>query len=123
MAAAALRGYRVRRARAGTTSDGQGRGITAVVSRGLGRAVVTVHGLPNLPQGRVYQLWFTGTQPNATVRPAGLLGRDPVTGSTDPVIATGVTARSTGFAVTEEPAGGSQRPTTTPLTQLAIKEA
>jgi anti-sigma-K factor RskA len=110
-------------ATATSASDGAGKGITAVVSHRLGRAVVTVHGLPNLPHGHVYQLWLTGTQPGAAARSVGLLGSDPATGTADPLIATGVDARSSAFAVTVEPAGGSRRPTTTPLSQLPLKNA
>jgi anti-sigma-K factor RskA len=110
-------------ATATASSDNSGKGITAVVSRRLGRAVVTVHGLPEVSQGHVYQLWLTGTQPGDTVRSVGLLGRAPGSGSTAPLIATGVSAKSTAFAVTVEPAGGSARPTTTPLTQLTLNGA
>lgn len=108
-------------ATATSTSDGEGKGITAVVSRRLGRALVTVYGLPNLPQGRVYQLWLTGTRSDSAARSVGLLAGDPATGTVDPLIATGVNAGSSALAVTVEPAGGSQRPTTTPLTQLPLK--
>jgi anti-sigma-K factor RskA len=109
-------------ATATSSSDGGGKGITAVVSRTLGRAVVTVHGLPNLARGRVYQLWLTGTQPGSVVRSVGLLAGAPATGTAEPLVATGVNAQFSAFAVTVEPAGGSQRPTTTPLAQLPLRE-
>uniref|UniRef100_UPI000FCA96B3 anti-sigma factor n=1 Tax=Actinacidiphila soli TaxID=2487275 RepID=UPI000FCA96B3 len=89
-------------------SDSQGRGITAVVSNSLHRAVVTTHGLPSAPAGRVYQLWLMGGDP-ASVRSVGL---PPSNGS--PLVATALNDRSTAFAVTVEPDGGSQRLPRTP---------
>jgi anti-sigma-K factor RskA len=101
-------------AAARTGSDAQGRGITAVVSTSLHRAVVTTHGLPAAPAGKVYQLWLMG-ESSSSVRSAGLL---PDGGG--PVVATALNARSTAFAVTLEPDGGSKSPTTTPVAQLAL---
>ena len=101
-------------AAARTGSDAQGRGITAVVSTSLHRAVVTTHGLPAAPAGKVYQLWLMG-ESSSSVRSAGLL---PDGGG--PVVATALNDRSTAFAVTLEPDGGSKSPTTTPVAQLAL---
>lgn len=101
-------------AAARTGSDAQGRGITAVVSTSLHRAVVTTHGLPAAPDGKVYQLWLMG-ESSSSVRSAGLL---PDGGG--PVVATALNDRSTAFAVTLEPDGGSKSPTTTPVAQLAL---
>jgi anti-sigma-K factor RskA len=95
-------------------SDSQGRGITAVVSNSLHRAVVTTHGLPSAPAGRVYQLWLMGGG-SASVRSVGLLPSDG-----GPLVATALNDRSTAFAVTVEPDGGSQRPTTNPVAQLPL---
>jgi anti-sigma-K factor RskA len=101
-------------ARSGT--DGQGRGITAVVSNSLHRAVVSAHGLPTAPSGRVYQLWLMGgSGSSASVRSVGLL---PSNGG--PVVATALNDRSTAFAITVEPDGGSARPTTDPVAQLPL---
>jgi anti-sigma-K factor RskA len=110
-------------ATATSSSDRAGKGITAVVSRTMGRAVITVHGLPSLSRGRVYQLWLTGTRPGSAVRSVGILAGGPAAGTAEPLIATGVDARSAAFAVTVEPAGGSPRPTTMPLAQLPLKKS
>ena len=101
-------------AAARTDTDAQGRGITAVVSTSLHRAVVTTHGLPAAPAGKVYQLWLMG-ESSTSVRSAGLLPDGD-----GPVVATALNARSTAFAVTLEPDGGSKSPTTTPVAQLAL---
>jgi hypothetical protein len=55
---------------------------------------------------------------DSTARSEGLLGRDPATGNTELLIAGGLSARSTAFAFTVEPADGSQQPTTTLLAHL-----
>jgi anti-sigma-K factor RskA len=89
------------------TAGGTG---TVVYSRSRGQLVFTSSGLPELPGGRVYELWLMG--PDGP-RPAGLLTRDR-DGMTAPLF-----ARALGgdqhIGLTVEPAGGSERPTTTPI--------
>jgi anti-sigma-K factor RskA len=100
------------------------KGITAIVSPGLRRAVVTAHGLGDLPQGRVYQLWLmdpaAGKGQERTVRSVGLLSLDSSTGTSGPLVATALTDGSSVLAVTVEPDGGSAQPTTEPVTQLPL---
>ncbi|WP_327367962.1 anti-sigma factor [Streptomyces sp. NBC_01217] len=89
-----------------------GGGIGVVASATQGRAVVTVTGLGTPPTGKVHQLWLM--TPDTPPRSLGLLHGDT------PLIATGLKTTTTSLAVTTEPAGGSQQPTTTPIAQLAL---
>ncbi|MFD7643975.1 anti-sigma factor domain-containing protein [Kitasatospora sp. NPDC059795] len=88
--------------------SGGGTGTT-VWSPALGRAGFWASGLPALPDGRVYQLWFDDA---GTMRPAGLLPSDSAMVLAGPVNA------ASGVGVTEEPAGGSPHPTGSPLLVL-----
>jgi anti-sigma-K factor RskA len=88
---------------------GQGRGA---VVRGSDGAIVMAVSLPQLQAGRVYQLWFIQGQgapiPSETFR-VDAQGRALVTLSAPQA------ASADTFAVTEEPDGGSQAPTTRPV--------
>ena len=77
-------------------------------------AVVTT-GLPALPPGQVYQLWLIGKPKTVS---AGLLPAAK-NGQTPAVLATGVVKGDT-LGLTVEPAGGSARPTTTPILALPL---
>lgn len=90
---------------------------TVVVSRERDRAVFVAAGLPELPEGRVYQLWFAdeGGDGGAEMRPAGLL-----TGDGGAVLMDGRVADAAGMGVTVEPAGGSERPTTEPIAAMDL---
>jgi anti-sigma-K factor RskA len=69
-------------------------------------------GLPDPGEGRDYQLWVVGHE--GDVRPAGVLqGQD---GSVEHLVQD---VRGVGVAVTVEPDGGSQQPTTDPIVVLA----
>lgn len=89
------------------TAGGTG---TIVLSRAQGRMLFTSAGLPRLPGAQVYELWLMG--PDGS-RPAGLLAPGD-NGLTTPVLATprGDDER---VGLTVEPAGGSDRPTTSPV--------
>lgn len=76
--------------------------------------IVTTHGLPAPPPGKVYQLWFIG--PPAT-RSAGLLPQSQV-GRAGPVLSPGL-ARGDTIGITVEPAGGTRQPTTKPILLVA----
>ncbi|MGW3241379.1 anti-sigma factor [Streptomyces sp. NPDC001070] len=107
-------------ARPAYASDDHGRGVAAVVSRELRRAVVTVQGLPRLEEGRVYQLWLVSERP-AAYRSVGVLGADPAAGGAPgPLVAGGLDERSFAFTVTIEPSGGSVLPTSDPVAQLPL---
>ncbi|MFD8074689.1 anti-sigma factor domain-containing protein [Streptomyces sp. NPDC059718] len=107
-------------ARPAYASDDHGRGVTAVVSRDLRRAVVTVHGLPRLEGRNVYQLWLVSERPTS-FRSLGVLGADPAAdGTPGPIVTDGLNERSYAFTVTVEPTGGSVVPTSDPMVQLPL---
>jgi anti-sigma-K factor RskA len=73
-----------------------------------GKATITVSGLGAAPRGKTYEAWVipTGRSP----RPVGLFS-----GSTSGMSLRGTVPRHAVVAVTLEPAGGSDQPTTTPI--------
>ena len=97
------------------TASGGGR-ATLVYSLHRHALIFSSHGLPTLPPGEVYQLWLIGPP---QVRSAGLLPAGPA-GQAGPVLATGV-VRGDAFGVTVEPAGGTSKPTTTPILVLKLR--
>ncbi|MFI0735309.1 anti-sigma factor domain-containing protein [Streptomyces sp. NPDC021225] len=109
-------------ARGVSARDAQGRGINAVTSRRLGAAVVTVSGLAAPPDGRAYQLWMIDAGPSGasgTPRSAGLLDGN---GEGTSLVTGGFGAHTERLAVTLEPDGGSTRPSTNPVVQLALRD-
>jgi hypothetical protein len=96
-----------------TTADGGY--ATVVVSRAEQEAVFTTAGLPRLPGSKVYELWLMGPP---AIRRAGLLPA-PSAGHTAPVLASGLVAGDK-IGVTVEPAGGTSRPTTTPILVMSL---
>ncbi|WP_329347659.1 anti-sigma factor [Streptomyces sp. NBC_01261] len=82
---------------------------TVVVSHSRDRAVFVVSGMAHAPAGKVYQLWF---DESGTMRPAGLMNPDR---ADQAVLLRGAVDGASGMGITVEPAGGSKRPTTTPL--------
>lgn len=100
-------------ARATAGRDAQGQGITAIASASEGRAVVTLSGYGELPSDRVRQLWLM--RPDVQPRSLGLFKGDT------PLVATGLDKSATSLAVTVEPDGGSEQPTSAPVVQLALE--
>ncbi|MFH8977499.1 anti-sigma factor domain-containing protein [Streptomyces sp. NPDC017890] len=100
-------------ARATSVEDGRGRAVGVVASVSEGRAVVTLSGYGEPSGDRVRQLWLM--RPGAGPRPLGLSGAGM------PLIVSGLNRSATSLAVTVEPAGGSARPTRTPIVQLALE--
>ena len=88
---------------------------TVVVAPNLHRLIFTSNGLPALADARVYQLWVLG--PGGTATSAGLL-RMSGNGQTAPVLAVGL-LRGDKVGVTVEPAGGTTKPTTTPIVVIS----
>ena len=86
--------------------------VTVVVSAEQREAVVTTSGMPSLPASRVYQVWVMDS---AGARSVGLLAR---TTRVSELLASGVRAGDR-IGITVEPAGGSRRPTTTPVAVLS----
>jgi hypothetical protein len=79
-------------------------------------ALVVARDLPDLPAGKIYQLWVVGAD---APRPAGTLaGGHGGTGGTDRVVTTSAT--DTGVALTVEPTGGSLQPTTPMLVSVPL---
>lgn len=85
---------------------------TVVLSKTLDRALFVANGLPSLPENKVYELWtisgtpvpagtFTSTDAAAVFLPDAALTADAV-------------------ALTVEPEGGSDQPTTTPILALPL---
>lgn len=100
-------------ARATAERDARGRGIGVVASASERRAVVTLSGLGTPAGGRVHQLWLM--RPNEKPRSLGLFDGDT------PLVADGLSPSATSLAVTVEPRGGSEQPTTSPVVQLALE--
>jgi anti-sigma-K factor RskA len=96
-------------AKATTTTLANGATATVVVSRILDQAVFLTPGLPSLPSGKVYQLWYNDAD---TMRPAGFA--TPNT-KDQAILLTGQINAAQGMGITVEPAGGSPHPTTTPV--------
>jgi anti-sigma-K factor RskA len=95
----------------GTTVGGT---VTAVISPGDREAVITTAGMPAPSGDRVYQLWVIST---GGARSAGLMPSGS-TGPTPPVLAAGVQPGDK-LGITVEPAGGTARPTTTPVVLIS----
>jgi anti-sigma factor RsiW len=93
-------------ARIETTRTSTGGSITVVASAALREAVVTGTGTP--PAGRVYQVWVMSS---SGARSAGLMA-GPST-----VLASAVVPGDR-IGITIEPAGGTSKPTTTPVAVL-----
>ncbi|MFA1538687.1 anti-sigma factor [Actinomadura monticuli] len=98
-------------ARSATGRAAGGGTVTIVASASRGRVVVASSGLRTLPSSQAYQLWLIDAD---GPRSAGLLPGD----RGRPVVA-GAWRPSDKLGVTVEPAGGSARPTTTPLVLLS----
>ncbi|MEU7228350.1 anti-sigma factor [Streptomyces chrestomyceticus] len=100
-----------------------GRSLSAVESVTMNQAVVNAAGLPPPPDGYAYQLWRM-RDGLATARPAAMLPYDRGSRTAGPAVVRdlrhGGTGRADRLAVTLEPAGGSVRPTTSVLIQLAL---
>jgi len=95
-------------ARAVAASSGGGIG-TVVVSRQRGTIVFLARGLPDVPNTRTYQLWMLGPE---GPRPAGVL---PLSNGEIAPHLTQAPGDTEAVALTVEPAGGSEKPTTDPV--------
>lgn len=86
---------------------------TLVWSGALGRSALVANDLPQLPQGKTYELWYMRDGqaiPAGTMEPEGA-------GSTWRVLAGDMAAGDT-VGVTVEPRGGSDKPTSPPLVAI-----
>jgi anti-sigma-K factor RskA len=89
---------------------------TVVVASSLRELVFTSKGMPGLPSSKTYQLWVITANGHATS--AGLLSR-AADGTTAPVLAERL-VRGDIVGVTVEPAGGTTKPTTTPIVLIPV---
>ncbi len=94
--------------------------MTVVRSREVDAAVVSLRDLPPLAEGRSYQMWrISKGADGQTVTSAGVLEPDEVSRARATMLLPDV-AGVDAVAVTEEPAGGSPKPTGEPLVQLTL---
>jgi anti-sigma-K factor RskA len=89
---------------------------TVIVAPSERQLIVTTAGLRPLPASKVYEAWLIN--PRAT-RPAGLLPA-PRGGRTQPLLASGLSPGDE-FGLTVEPAGGTTKPTTTPIVVIPLR--
>jgi anti-sigma-K factor RskA len=104
-------------ARLETSSTTVGGTVTAVISARDRAAVITTADMPAPTDAKVYQLWVISA---AGARSAGLLTGSSA-GVTSPVLAADVRPGDR-LGITVEPAGGTTRPTTTPIVLLAAND-
>jgi anti-sigma-K factor RskA len=91
---------------AGTSAGGN---VTVVTSAALREAVVSTSGMASLPSSRVYQVWVMSP---SGARSAGLMHGSSLLAS--PV------RPGDRIGITVEPAGGTSKPTTTPIAVLPV---
>jgi len=97
--------FRAQDAHTATVSTDHGK-LTVATSPGMGRMAVETAGLRRLPKNEVYQLW---TMHGTTATSVGVL-HDLGAGAAMSMPSSGTTV-----AITVEPEGGSERPTTSPI--------
>ena len=91
------------------TARAAGGSVTVVTSIRLHEAVVSTSGMASLPAGRVYQVWVMSP---SGARSAGLIQGGSLLAS---AVRTGDQ-----IGITVEPAGGTARPTTTPVAVVPV---
>jgi anti-sigma factor RsiW len=92
-----------------TARTSAGGNVTVVTSAALREAVVSTSGMASLPSGRVYQVWVMSP---SGARSAGLVhGTSLLASAVRPGDQIGITV---------EPAGGTTRPTTTPVAVVPV---
>lgn len=96
-------------ARIETTGTRAGGSVTVIASAALREAVVTATGMVSPPTGRVYQVWVMSP---SGARSAGLMA------GSSTLLASAVVPGDR-IGITVEPAGGTSKPTTTPVAVLS----
>ena len=91
------------------TARAAGGNVTVVTSAALHEAVVSTSGMASLPSSRVYQVWVMG--------PSGARSAGLIQGSS--LLASAVRPGDR-IGITVEPAGGTTRPTTTPVAVVPV---
>ena len=90
--------------------------MTVIVSPSERELIVTTAGLRPLPASKIYEAWLINPR---RIRPAGLLPA-PHGGKTQPLLATGLMPGDE-LGLTVEPAGGTAKPTTTPILAIPLR--
>ena len=106
---AAVRVFEAQDAHTQTVTTAEGGRLTVAVSASRKEMAVDTRGLPELDENHVYQLWSVHGD---TMVSAAIL-TDPEVGA-----AMGMPDEQTTVAVTIEPAGGSEQPTTDPIVEV-----
>ncbi|MCP3819718.1 anti-sigma factor [Streptomyces sp. A3M-1-3] len=88
--------------------------VSVALSRSQDAAAFIASGMPQLPAGKVYELWFSD---DGTFRPAGLLSG---AAGQQLRLLDGPVGEATGVGVTVEPEGGSPQPTSPPLGWISL---
>jgi anti-sigma-K factor RskA len=88
--------------------------LTLVRSASLQRAVMIGDHVPAAGSGKTYQMWYQ--QPGQPMVSAGLMPD-----ADEPTVLSGDAATAVAAAVSVEPAGGSQKPTTDPVALFPLK--
>ena len=96
-----------------TVETSNGGRVTVATSPSLNRMAVDTDDLPDLEGGQVYQLWAIA---DGTFASAGLLE------NADSGAAMAMPADGTQVAITIEPAGGSEKPSTPPIISVTPSE-
>jgi anti-sigma-K factor RskA len=102
-------------ARAVTGTGATGGAATVVVSRSRGEGLFLASGLPPTPADHDYQVWLIGP---SGARSAGLVATQAA-GCDGALVVRGL-ADTERVGVTVEPAGGSPKPTTTPVVLMTL---
>lgn len=110
---AAVQVFEADDARTATVETANGGKLTVGVSPSRNEMAVDTRGLPDLEGGEVYQIWAVHGEEMVS---AGVL-TDPDDGA-----AMGMPDEETQVALTVEPAGGSEQPTTAPIVQVDPRE-
>ncbi|MCS5714746.1 anti-sigma factor [Herbiconiux sp. CPCC 205716] len=93
-----------------------GGNATVVWSNELGRSAVLAEGLPELPEGKVYEAWYIDSK-----GPVAAGTFSAASAGTSWHVLEGTMSAGDVVGVTVEPAGGSQQPTTEPI--FAVQSA
>lgn len=90
---------------------------TVIRSKAEGRAVLITEGMPPAPDGRVYELWLRDDTGHLT--PDRLMPD----AADQTILLDGDATEATGVGITEEPDGGSEIPTRSPIALFDFSEA
>jgi len=104
-----------------TTAKVAGGGSATVVwSHDVGKSAVILDGVEQAPEGKTYELWYIGSEGSKIV-PAGLV--DGARNGVHTAVLDGQLAEGATIGMTVEPAGGSDKPTTTPVMAVSTTQA